>query len=143
MQAVRRRFRGFDFDIDGLGAVAHREVENGQLLFDAAVESAVVLVAPAGGQNDAIGELFQEAANGLGPLAGLAQEVQAEFQKDLARLGFTPSVVQKCWYVRQAQRNADAREGPVLRHRVLRQLRIPQASRSALRGAGFQPAAGL
>jgi hypothetical protein len=53
----------------------------------------VVLVAPASGQQDAVGELFQKPANGFRPLARLPQEVQAELQKYLARLGFPASVV--------------------------------------------------
>ena len=59
-QAVLRHLGGFDFDIDGVGAIAYGEIQHGKLLLDAAVELAVVLVAPAGGQQDAIGILFEE-----------------------------------------------------------------------------------
>ena len=50
------------------------------------------------------------------PLQGLVQEIQAEFEKGLARLGFAPGVVQQGRNVRQAQRDANARERPGLRH---------------------------
>ena len=124
-QPFRRNFGGFDFHVDGVGSAAHRQVQHGKLLFDAAVEPAVVLVAPAGGQQDAIRELFQKAANSRGAFSGVVQEIQAEFQKDLSRRGFAPRVVQKCWNVRQAQRDANPREQPRLRHGQ-RIIRIPQ-----------------
>ncbi len=97
---------------------SHRQVQNRQLLFDAAVEFAVVLVAAAGGQNNAVGELLQEAADRVRPLARMVQEIQAEFQENLAGLGLAPGVVEQCWNIRQAQRDADARERPGLRHLV-------------------------
>ena len=66
-----------------------------KLFFDAAVELAVVLVAAAGGQEDAVRVLFEELRNGLRALAGTAQVVQAKFKEDLAGLGFAPGVLEQ------------------------------------------------
>jgi len=76
----------------------------------------VVLVPPAGGQDDGVGKLVDKPSNGIGALPGFIQKIQAEFQKRLARLSFTPRVVQQCGNVRQAQRDANTRERPGLRH---------------------------
>ena len=80
-QPVLRNLGGFDLHVDGMGAVAHRQVEDGELFFDAAVEFAVVLMAPAGGQQDAIGELFQKAWNGGGAGAGLSRKSRRNSRK--------------------------------------------------------------
>src|ERR1019366_10188283 len=89
---------------------------------NAAVEFAVVLVAPAGGQEDAIRVLFEELWDGLRAFTGTAQVIQAEFKKNLAGLGFAAGVLQQCWNVWQAQRDAYAGERPGLRHWIVREL---------------------
>ena len=71
VQAVLGDLGGLDLDIDGVRAVAHREIQNGKLLLDAAVESAVVLVPAAGGQQNAVGELLQELRDSLRAFAGI------------------------------------------------------------------------
>jgi hypothetical protein len=96
--------------------IAHGHVQYGELLFDAAVKPAVVLVAPAGYQQETIGEPLEKGGNGSGARRGVIEEVQAELQKHLSRGGLTPGVVQETWYVRQAQRDTNPREQPDLRH---------------------------
>ena len=53
-------------------AIRHRQFQDGKLFFYAAVEFAVVLMAPAGRKQGAVGELFQEAGDDLGALTGVA-----------------------------------------------------------------------
>jgi hypothetical protein len=57
VQPVGSHLRGFDFEIHGQRPVGDRAVQHGKLFFHAAVESSVVLVPPAGGQNDGVGKL--------------------------------------------------------------------------------------
>jgi hypothetical protein len=118
MEPLLSHFRRFDFDIDGVGSGIYRLIQNGQLLFYAAVKLPMVLVAAAGSEDDAIRELLQKAANGRSAFARPIQEIQAKFQENLARLGFPPRVVEQCLNVWQAQRNANAGERPCLRHLV-------------------------
>ncbi len=108
---------GFDFDIDGVSSVSHGQVEDGKLLLDAAVKAAVVLVAAAGGQQDAIGKSAPGTPGmAAAPLAGLIQKIQTEFQERFTRRGFAPCVVQESWNVWQAQRDTNSREQLGLRH---------------------------
>ena len=116
-QAILRRLGGFDLDIDGMRAAADRQLEDRELLLDAAVEFAVILVAAAGGQDDAFGKLLEKAGDRLRAFARVVQEVQAEFQEQFARLGLAPGVLQQGWNVWHAERNADAGKRPRLRHR--------------------------
>ena len=94
-QTVLRHLGGFDLDIDGVRAVAYGQVQHGKLFLNAAVELAVVLVAPAGGQEDAIRVLFEELRDGLRAFAGTAQVVQAKFKENLAGLGFAAGVLEQ------------------------------------------------
>ncbi len=131
LQAILRHFGGFDFDIDGVCAVAHGEIQDGKLLLDAAVELAVVLVAPAGGQEDAIRELLEKLRDGLGALTGAAQIVQTKFEENLACLGLPAGVLEKCGNVWQAQRDAYAGERSGLRHWIVRNSRITRVQRAS------------
>ena len=130
-------FGGFDFDIDGVRAVAHGEIEHRELLFDAAVELAVVLMAAAGGQDDAVGKLFQEAADGLGALGragpGSPGGIQGRFSPASASRRACSSSVGNVW---QAQRDTDARERPRLRH-GREDHRIPQEECGTSRNPGL------
>ena len=116
LDAVRGNLRGLDFDIDGGGALIDGAVKDGELLFDAAVEFAVVLVAAAGGEDDAVGELIEEVTDGFGAAHRLIEEVEAEFKKGLAGLSFSTRVLEELGDVRQTQGDTDARERPRLRH---------------------------
>ena len=110
------RLGALDLHVHGLRAGRDGHVQHAHFFFDAAVEFAVVLVAAAGGQHDAVRILLQKAANGLCAALGVLQVVQAELQKRFARLGFPPRVLQQPIQIRKTQRDADAREGPGLRH---------------------------
>ena len=121
-QTVLRRLGGFDFDIDGVRAIAHGQIQHGKLLLDTAVKPAVVLVAPAGGQEGAIRVLFEEPRDRLRAIAGTVQVIQAEFEEHLAGLGFAAGVLDQGWNVRQAQRDAYPGERPGLRHWIVRDL---------------------
>jgi hypothetical protein len=76
----------------------------------------VVLVTPAGRQQNAIRELFQESRNGSGAGGRVIQKIQAEFQKDLARRGLAPGMFEESGYVWQTQCDANSREQLGLRH---------------------------
>src|ERR1035437_8374490 len=135
-QTVLRHLGGFDLDIDGVRAIAHGQVKHRKLFLNAAVEFAVVLVAPAGGQEDAIRVLFEELWDGLRAFTGTAQVIQAEFKKNLAGLGFAAGVLQQCWNVWQAQRDAYAGERPGLRHWIVGNSRITRVRRGSAQLSG-------
>ena len=94
LQALGGCFGGFDFDIDRLRAVLNGEVEYGELFFNAAVETAAVLMAAAGGENDAVRKTLQEAADGAGAAGRFIQKIETEFEEDFAGFGFALRVVQ-------------------------------------------------
>jgi len=77
----------------------------------------VVLMTAAGGENGAVGKFFQKTANRFRSIAGIRKEIEPEFEEGLTRLGFAPGVFKQGSYFRQAQRDANARERPYLRHR--------------------------
>ena len=112
-------FGRFDLHVDGLRAVAHRQIEHRKLLFDAAVELAVILVTAAGSQDDSVGKLLQKLGNGFRALARQVQKIEAKFEKAFPGFGFTPRMVQKRRNIRQAQRDTNAGERPGLRHLVV------------------------
>ena len=67
------------------------------------------------------------------PLHGLLEVVQAKFEEDLAALGFAAGVLEQCWNVWQAQRDAYARERSGLRHWIVRNFRITRVRRISAR----------
>ena len=66
----------------------------------------MVLVTPAGGEEDAIRVFFEELRNRLRAFTGIAQVVQAELKEDLACLRFAAGVLEQGWNIRQPQRDA-------------------------------------
>jgi ABC-type transporter Mla subunit MlaD len=102
LQTLGSRFGGFDFDVDGLRAVLDGQIEQRKLLFDAAVESPMVLVAAARGEDDAVGKAFQEAADGGGALRRLIEKVEAEFEEGFTGFGFAMRVFQQRGNIGQA-----------------------------------------
>ena len=71
----------------------YRKIQYRQLFFDTAVELAVVLMASAGGQEEALRECFEEPGNRLGALMRTVQEIQTKFQESFASFSLSPSVV--------------------------------------------------
>jgi hypothetical protein len=63
------------------------------LILDAAIESPMVLVAPAGGQNPAVRVFLQDLANDFEALIGRRQLVQAEFEEPLTRGRFSSGML--------------------------------------------------
>ncbi len=123
-QTVLRHFGGFDLDIDGVRAIAYGQVQHGKLFLNAAVELAVVLVAPAGGQEDAIRVLFEELRRWpRHPYRGCSGSPD-EIRGKSRRFGFPAGVLEQCWNVWQAQRDAYAGERSGLRHWIVRNSRI-------------------
>src|SRR6185503_10280586 len=101
----------------------------------AAVELAVVLVTPAGGQEDAIRVFFEELRDRLRALAGTTQVVEAEFKENLACLRFAAGVLKQGWNIRQPQRDAYTGERSGLRHWIVRNSRITRVSRGSAAGS--------
>ena len=91
--------RRFYLDVNGMGAVAYGEFENGKLFLDAAVELPVILVPAASGDNDALRELVQKGGDGLGAFTRVIEEIQAKFQELFAGIGLAPGVLQHSWNV--------------------------------------------
>src|SRR5581483_681162 len=98
--------------------------ENGELLLDAAVEFAVVLVAAAGRQDHAVRKLLEKRGDRLRPFTGVIQKIQTEFEEAFAGLGLAPGVLEQGWDVWHAERNAEAGEWRRLGHRKKDQLRM-------------------
>jgi len=98
----RGHLRGFNLHIDGGSAVVHREVQDRKLLFDAAVELAVILVPAAGGQDKAAGELIEKSAHGPRARARVVKEIQSKLEKGLASAGLSAGVFQQGRDIRHA-----------------------------------------
>jgi hypothetical protein len=101
-QPLRRDFGGFNLDVNRMGPVAHRQIQNRQLFLDAAVELASILVTAASSDQAAVRESIDKYANGLGALTGIVQIVEAELQEGLAGLGFPLGMLQQGAYIRKA-----------------------------------------
>jgi hypothetical protein len=71
----------------------HRQVQDRQLVLDAAVELAMILMAAAGGHDHGVRKFIQEAADRAGPLARPFQVVQAEFQERFTSRDLPPGMV--------------------------------------------------
>jgi hypothetical protein len=102
LQTLGGGFGGFDFDVDGLRAVLNGQIEHGKLFFDAAVETAAVLVPAAGGEDDALRKTLEEAADGARAARRVIQKIEAEFEENFAGLGLPLRVFQQAANVGQA-----------------------------------------
>ena len=67
--------------------------------------------------NQTLGKLFEEAADGFGAFARMVEKIEAELQERLASLSFAPGMLEEGGNIWQAQRDANARERPGLSHR--------------------------
>jgi len=104
---IGRYFGGFNFDVDGAGAVLDGEVEDAQLLFDAAVEAAVILVAAARGDDCARRVFVEKRPYCLCRGRRIGHVIQPEFQEVFAGFHFAASLFEKPRYIRQAERDTD------------------------------------
>src|ERR1043165_9034218 len=82
VDAFGRGLGRFDLDIDGVSAAADGKLEDRELLLDTAVELAVILMAPARGDDETLGKLLEEAGDRLGPFARMIEKIDAEFEED-------------------------------------------------------------
>lgn len=127
--AVRDNFRGFDFDIDGARPAVNGEAENAELIFNAAVELAVILMAAAGGEDSAVGIALQEIRNGVGAGNGIGQVIETELEKVFAGFRFAAGLFEQAGDIGKTKRNTNPGEGPTLGHIWLN--RISKALRRA------------
>ena len=95
VQLLGARFRALDFQVDSLRSRVHRKVEKAQLFLDAAIKFSLVLMAAAGGQDDAIAVLFQNFADDFDAAFWIFQIIEAEFKESFTRVGFAPRVFQQ------------------------------------------------
>ena len=97
----------FDFDVHGARARVQRGVQDADLIFDAAVEFSVILMAAAGGQDAAIRMRGEKLADHRDALLGSRQVVQAEFEKGFSRVDFAARIFQKLLRVGKAHGDAN------------------------------------
>ncbi len=109
----------FDFQIDSLGAGGDGGGENPQLLLNAAVEAAAVLMAPASGQDGRVGVQTEKLADDRNALLGRGQVIETEFEEPLALSGLAPRLFEEPLRLGEAEGNADARENRASRHAKL------------------------
>ena len=136
--ARRHNFGSFDLDIDGARAALDSELKDSQLIVDAAVEPAVVLVAAARGENGAVRMLAQKRGNRFGPRGGIGQIIDAEFQKILAGIRFATGLFEQPRNVGKSECDADFRKRTPLCHSGNQNIIVPFEGRSARReSVGF------
>ncbi len=99
----------FDFDVHGASAGVECGVQNPDLVFHAAVEFSVILMAPAGGQNAAFRMRGEKLADDGDALLGRGQVIQAELEEGFAGVGFAARVFQQLLRVGKAHGDADPR----------------------------------
>ena len=92
-----------------MSAGVDRGVQNADLVFHAAVELSVILMAAAGGQNAAIGMRGEKFADGGDALFGSGQIIEAKFEEGFARVDFPARVFQQLLCVGKAHGDADPR----------------------------------
>jgi hypothetical protein len=100
-------FGAFDFDIHGAGASLNSCIQDSELFGDAAVVTAMILMAPAGGEYGAFGILVEELADGAGALHWLRQVVEAELKEGFARVNFCAGVTEQLIYRWEPERDAN------------------------------------
>src|ERR1700691_2078423 len=93
-----------------------RQIENAQLLFDTAVEFAVILMAAACSENCAVRISMKKLRDGPRSEGRVAKVIETEFEKVLAGLGFPAGLFEQSGNVRQTERNADLRKRAPLGH---------------------------
>jgi hypothetical protein len=89
VEALGAELGGLDLDVDGLRAGRGAGFENSYLIFDAAVEPAVILMAAAGGENRAAGMAVEDGGDDGDPLFRADQVIEADFEEGFVRFSFT------------------------------------------------------
>src|ERR1700691_498868 len=93
-----------------------RQIENAQLLFDTAVEFAVILMAAACSENCAVRISMKKLRDGPRSEGRVAKVIETEFEKVLAGLGFPAGLFEQTGNIRQTERNADLGKSAPLGH---------------------------
>src|SRR5262249_8364266 len=106
LRAARRQLGCLNFHVDGICARPHTGLPNPNLIFDAAVELALVLMAAASRQNGAAWMALDNRANHLNSLLWPAQIVQPKFEKRLAGSRFTVGGFEESGWIGNTERNA-------------------------------------
>ena len=102
--------------VDRLRARRDGRFEDAELLLYAAVETSVILMPAAGGEQRAIGMALQELADRRDAVLGVRQIVQTKFEKAFARLVLRAGVVQKLVHGREPEGDTDFWKWRPLRH---------------------------
>src|SRR5689334_12003311 len=84
-----------NFNIDRACAVFNRDIENFQLILDAAVKSAMVLMPPAGGEDRAIRVTTQKLADHPSAGSRVGQIVETKLEEILSRFSFAGCLFEK------------------------------------------------
>jgi len=106
----RRRAPRFQSPRHGLGAGFGAGLEYADLILDAAVVAAVILVAAAGGQDGAPGVTLENRPNHVDTLFRAVQVIQAELEERFAGCGFAVGVLEKLSWVGNAEGDANPGE---------------------------------
>jgi hypothetical protein len=93
-------------------------LKNPDLFLDAAVVAAVILMAPAGGENGAAGVGFEELGDGADAVFRVGKVVETELEKSLAGVVFLCSFTDECGRIREAQGDTDPGQRVGRSHRV-------------------------
>ncbi len=109
-QPVHAIFGAFNFDVDGARPRVPSSFEYSHLLLNAAVKTTVILAAPAGGQQDAIGMTGEKLADRPHASFRRGKVIQTEFKEPLAGLILNPSMAQQSFHIFEAKGNADLRK---------------------------------
>ena len=120
IQFRQRVFGAFDFDVTARAPASMAAARMRSILFNTAVEAAVVLVTAAGGEDCGVGVQAQKLADDGDAFLGRRQVVEAEFQEALALAGLAARLFEKALGVGETECDADAREGRASRHAGLR-----------------------
>jgi hypothetical protein len=110
MQFLARRFGRFDLDIDRVRPILYRQIENRQLLLDAAIEFAAILMAPASREYDYFRKFLQETPYRRRPFGWLIEKIQTKLKESLAALSLAARMLQERGNVRQTKSDTDSGE---------------------------------
>ena len=103
-------FGGLYLQIDGARPGFDRGVQNADLVLDAPVEAAVILVAAASGKNLALRVAGEQMTHHTNTLLRIVQVVQTEFQESLSGVDLMTGLFQQLVRGREAERNGNARQ---------------------------------